>query len=492
MANRDYFDVYFPEPSISSSSRYFFFESLRNTKLGTAVVSVLNEHRDEVDFENDDSEGFEIITNAMNFLKSMITAEQANEKEYFNINIINNNKLPQQMREDCKQAISGASIDYKNFINIINEYYDGAQAYKKSLEFEIRRLTQLKTLYEKFESQYTANEKGEYQITRFNKKTGKSEEQMVNYYTAFTDFLAKGFKNKWISKEEQNFGFHTKTIANLIQDNLKSIFNQIWKRIDFREKIMPYVLNGFKDCEKELTTELLMNFLHSATPVIIGLLNDQNNALCYKLKDEKKKKIIDNFLNSLDKVPGASSEEKIENATLIDLIKGFQELVSEKEHIKFNNNRIIRAYSDQLTVSKNRNGGLDDLGPEIIDLLQSLLQSRTSGKLATTTVWNKNDIYNAIVQLFPDEGVQLKGAKYDWDKMSALINKELENQQLVTVNIAAKDNIASEKFNQAGLQEAILAEGRLGEVILTFGTQKADVSGIEVATITISQGNCCN
>jgi hypothetical protein len=46
MADRDYFDVYFPEPSVSSSSRYFFFNSLRDTQIGAAATGVLNEHMD--------------------------------------------------------------------------------------------------------------------------------------------------------------------------------------------------------------------------------------------------------------------------------------------------------------------------------------------------------------------------------------------------------------------------------------------------------------
>jgi hypothetical protein len=85
------------------------------------------------------------------------------------------------------------------------------------------------------------------------------------------------------------------------------------------------------------------------------------------------KKIVNDFLNSLEKVPGSSSEEKIENSTLIDLIQGYKELVSEKDHIQFNNDRIIRAFADHLSVSKNKNGGIDNLGPEMIDLLQNLL-----------------------------------------------------------------------------------------------------------------------
>ena len=75
MGNRDYFDMYFPKSSVSSSDRYFFFNSLHGTELGAAASGVLNSGRDSVNFKNKDSEGFQVITNAMNFLKSMIEAE---------------------------------------------------------------------------------------------------------------------------------------------------------------------------------------------------------------------------------------------------------------------------------------------------------------------------------------------------------------------------------------------------------------------------------
>ncbi len=42
MASGDYFDMYFPKSDVSSSARFFFFNSLRNNELGTAVENVLN------------------------------------------------------------------------------------------------------------------------------------------------------------------------------------------------------------------------------------------------------------------------------------------------------------------------------------------------------------------------------------------------------------------------------------------------------------------
>lgn len=487
-ATRDYFDVYFPSPSVSSSSRYFFFNSLRGTELGAAATSVLNSNINSLDFKNKDSEGFQIITNAMNFLKSMIEAEQQNELSYFTINIINNTKLPDQLRQECKKAFNGTSINYKDFINTINEYYDGAIAYKKNLEFEINRLNQLEKLFNKFNKYYTANDNGTYTINVYDKKNKQIITRNVNYYTAFSDFLQKGFKEKWISKEEQNFGFNTKTLANTIQSELKNIFNQVWKNINFRELLLPYVIErGLQNFQKELTSELLITFLQTAIPTIIDMLNNQGE-LSYKLTGENKKTLIDKFMNQLEKVPGTSSNEKIENSTLLDLIDGYSNLISQEERLQYSNNRIIRACKEKAEVTVKKSGGLDNLGPEIIDLLQTILNARKKTSVSNHIAWDRNDIYTALLESFPEENIKIKG-KYNWEKMSTLINQALEGQELVTVNIAAKDNIISEALNTKGLSKAILADGQVGESILTFGIQKADVSGITIGTVEIKPGN---
>lgn len=489
MANGDYFDMYFPKSDVSSSDRFFFFNSLKGTELGNAVESVLGSRAAQINFKEKDNEGFRIIQNAMDFLKRMIEAEQANEREYFTINILNNNKLPQQLREDCKKAIGGTTINYKDFINLINEYYDGALAYKKGLAFEIHRLSELEKLYRRFEAHYNANEDGSYTINTFNKKNQQTEQKNVNYYTAFSNFLQVGFKQGWLTKEEQNFGFNTKTLANTLQAEFKSLFNQLWKSIDFRSKILPYVMNnGLANFQKEFTSELILNFTKMATPVIIDMLNNQNTDLYYKLSGKNKQALVKQFIAKIESMPGNSSKEKIESSEIYDLMKGYSDLISQSERLKYGNDRIIRAYDEKTQVSANNNGGLNNLGPEIIDLLQTILNNRQKTSVSNTIAWGKEEVYKALLESFPNEGLKVKG-KYDWNKMADIINQQLENQPLVTVNIAAKDNILSESINRIGISQAILQDDRIGETILTFGTQKSDVSGIEIAQVKINQGN---
>ena len=484
--NRDYFDVYFPEPSVSSSSRYFFFNSLRDTQLGGAVMNVLNSYGNQLDFSNKDTEGYQIITNAMNFLKRMIEAEQDNERNYFTINIINNNKLPQELREECQKALGGV-IDYKKFINTINEYYDGTLTYKKNLAFEIKRLTELENLYREFNKYYKADINGNYSIEVYDKKSQTMKNKDVNFYSAFNNFLQTGFKRGLISKEQQNFGFNTKTLANTIQSELKSIFNSLWKNIDFRSRLLPYVMEyGLQNFQKQFTSELITAFSHEALPKIIDMLDDPN-LVKYKLSGADKQALIKDFLDKMEKTPGNSSTEKISNNFLQTMISQHSELLNEQERLNYNNNRIIRAIKNTTEIKAKKGGGLDNLNPEIIDLLQTLLQERTK-QASSNIAWDNKDLYKALIEAFPDEEIKVHG-KYNWEKMAALLNKELEGQELVTVNIAAKDNILSESMNRVGLSEAILSDDRVGEAILTFGIQKADVAGIEIGTIEIKQAN---
>ena len=71
--SRQYFNVYFPENSVTTGSRYFFFKSLEGTELGSAVKGVLASKLDSITPDND--EGLEIIRGAMDFLKAMIENE---------------------------------------------------------------------------------------------------------------------------------------------------------------------------------------------------------------------------------------------------------------------------------------------------------------------------------------------------------------------------------------------------------------------------------
>ena len=355
MAGGDYFDMYFPKSSVSSSDRFFFFNSLRGTELGAAVESVLSSHAEQVNFKDKDSEGFQIIQNAMNFLKQMIEAEQDNERNYFTINIINNNKLPQELREECQKALGGV-IDYKKFINTINEYYDGTLTYKKNLAFEIKRLTELENLYKEFDKYYKADINGNYSIEVYDKKSQTMKNKDVNFYSAFNNFLQTGFKRGLISKEQQNFGFNTKTLANTIQSEMKSIFNSLWKNIDFRSRLLPYVMEyGLQNFQKQFTSELITTFSHEALPKIIDMLDDPN-LVKYKLSGADKQALIKDFLDKMEKTPGNSSAEKISNNFLQTMISQHSELLNEQERLNYNNNRIIRAIKNTTEIKAKKGG----------------------------------------------------------------------------------------------------------------------------------------
>lgn len=71
--NRQYFNVYFPENSVTTGSRYFFFKSLEGTELEGPVKGVLSSKLNSITPDND--EGLEIIKGAMDFLKAMIENE---------------------------------------------------------------------------------------------------------------------------------------------------------------------------------------------------------------------------------------------------------------------------------------------------------------------------------------------------------------------------------------------------------------------------------
>lgn len=104
MDNRQYYNVYFPSPSVSVGQRFFFFSSLKDTELGNAVSGILQSQLNQIKPDND--EGLKIIRGAMDFLAAMIENERANEIEYYTTNIVNNTDLPDDLRTQCQTLFS--------------------------------------------------------------------------------------------------------------------------------------------------------------------------------------------------------------------------------------------------------------------------------------------------------------------------------------------------------------------------------------------------
>ena len=483
--NAQYFGVNFPESSVSVGSRYFFFNSLANTELGNAVDSILSSNLNKISPDND--EGLQIIEGAMSFLQEMIESEQANEKEYYTINIINNNKLPESMRKECSTLFENDSIDYIKFINLINSYYDGLENYKKNLEYESTRLHKLEKLYNEFNKHYTPNINGTYTINRYNKETKMLEKQDSSFHVAFRQFLLEGTKDdkNWISKADQQFGFNTKTMANTIQNQFQSIYNKIWNNTDFRTQIENALPRGLKNYKEQVTVYLIEQVLQESTGMLEDTFSDKEFKVTLAAKDIDT--FVEQFLHKLDIQPGATTSDKLEHMLLTQLKGEAEELVSAEYRISNASDRIIRSVKNDIEVQLGDDGhSINNLSQDIINLVQKrLTELNKHTSVSNKKVWSKNDMFQALSEVYKNKPIRIKAKKWNQSEIVPLINELIKNQSLLKIKIAAKDNIISEGISQTNLQKASTLLGRIKNIFMTFGTQKADVAGIEIAQINI-------
>lgn len=489
MDNRQYYNVYFPSPSVSVGQRFFFFSSLKDTELGNAVSGILQSQLNQIKPDND--EGLKIIRGAMDFLAAMIENERANEIEYYTTNIVNNTDLPDDLRTQCQTLFSTQPLDYIEFINLINKYYDGVENYKQNLKYELQRLKKLKELYKTFHEHYTPDENGNYIINKKNKDTGNIEKTTGSFYSAFREFLLEGIKenNNWISRSDQQFGFNTKTMANTIQNQLKQIYNHLWNNIDFRSQIETAVYNtGLQGYEKQATLFVLQEFIHSSQGELASTFDGQEFKV--KLNKQDIDSFIKHFINNLSIQPGETIEEKLENQLVNSLKNEAQGILTAEYKLNNSTDRILKSIKNKAEIKAHQNGGLENLSQEIIDLLQSVLkQQKKSTSVSNKKMWNNQDLYTALSEAFPEQELRIKSKKYDYGRMATVINNLLTDQTLVDIDIAAKDNIISEGLSKSGLMRSKAIVGRIKNIFMTFGTQKADVSGIELGRVKISQPN---
>ena len=428
----------------------------------------------------------------MDFLKAMIENEQQNEREYFMTNIANNDKLTPGIRKRCSDILSTkGAINYIEFINMINEYYTGLDNYKKNLDYESKRLTKLQKLYDEFNKHYTQNPDGTYTIQVRNKETNLLEYKDSSFYTAFRQFLIEGARDeKWISKADQQFGFNTKTMANTIQNQFNSIYNKIWNNTDFRTQIENAVTTvGLKGYEQQITTYLIQEILTESQGMLTSYFDEKEYKIT--LNQTEINNFVKTFLDKLDIQPGESTSMALERHLLTSLKGEAEALLNAEQQLTLSTDRIIKEVKNDVQLSIGDDGhSINNLSQDIINLVQSILaQNKKKTSVSNKKVWTKDNLFQALSEAYRDKPIKITSKKWDTHEIVKIVNELIKNQKLVKVKIAEKDNIISEGFSSWALNKASILKDRIRAVFLTFGTQKADVAGIEIGRVSLIPQN---
>ena len=105
-----YYNVHFPDLSVSSKQRFFFFDSLytkqdnhfgpniAGEEIAEQVNNIIQSGLQNLNKKND-KDGKTIITQSLDFLQKLIQSSQKDEMNWLKQHIFNNKEIPDQLRE---------------------------------------------------------------------------------------------------------------------------------------------------------------------------------------------------------------------------------------------------------------------------------------------------------------------------------------------------------------------------------------------------------
>lgn len=527
---KGYYSVFFPNQQVSVKQRYFFFNSLLNKteskgrqypgqELSKRFYDVLNKGtRDELEIKKDKT-GLTIMQQALNFLKETIQYEQKQEYKYFETHIKNNTKMP----EGIKKKLNGyiiqdrdgfLQIDYLNFINWINIFYNGLEEYKFNLNYENERLIKVNELIQEFK-QLTIKEQKK--LKKQVKENSKNDDD-DSFYKLFKIFLIEKLKKEQNSNDylDPNAAkkakevLDSKTILNKIQGEFKSIFYEIWYSPEMMAHLQNIILNedsSEEGVKQETVAFLLAEMMTTYPSKIIELLpqSQPSDSEPVQLKKEYQQKIAKIFIENLDINKTSVSDFNTEDLeSILTRAKKLQNDAIEGEALRkrmfggIDPNSII-GYSKGDKKGTAKQGGIVGLTKEMISFIEPVVdrmiaankeaKEKVGGQKANETrrafLLRKLAALNIKVRDLSDK----KHLKYNYPEMQKFIRQIIEDNQLIKVKIKKNDNLMSEIASSNGIITNLSKAKGLQKPItgLLDGVQKSDTSVLDLGNFSISE-----
>lgn len=366
--NRPYYNVYFPLTAPTVGKRFFFFDTLTWTKNNDQANQLSGDAENLIlggiknIYKQDKKgqlKGTAIINNAMTFLKQTIEYEKKQEYEYFKQHIEEDTAL-KKIFSQCFTISNNSiiSVNYLQFINVINEFYKGAEEYKYNLKYETERLRELQKIFDEF---YNLTTKERERLRKQAKKNNKDNDHNDNENQMYYDehYLKDAFE-LWLkqrSKNEKKLFSTTETLDNRIQRQLQKVFKEIWENKKFRTAIQEKLneTGNTDEIKQEAIAYLVTEFSGRSTSTINEILEknltEAGNISHSKTTANKIAKEFFNFIGFDEKNATIDLDilEESQRQEIIDLINKMNLIMKDVN----NQGRKIRKSLFQQTVDES-------------------------------------------------------------------------------------------------------------------------------------------
>ena len=491
MAGADYYSVFFPDSTVDTGSRFFFFSTLLSTpgepgELGAAAQSVVMSGLGAAGQIYDD-QGNVIIQQALEFLAKTIEYERQQEIAFFQEHIGANNNLTDKMKSELMSMVSGDSIDYFKFIALINVFFQGANEFKQNLDYEYNRLQEFNNELQKFKAKLALNKRS--MTRKYGKKDGThSEEQlfyMFNQYLADTD-------HNGLNMETARRLINTQTLTSRISSSLRAAYEKIWYSADWQDILGNFFIqNGAisipneTQIKKGFTLLLLNQLIQVSRGEIMDILEANDEMLLEKgLPESVTNALAKRFMSSIkldddgnytsDTIPLMTElAQNLTNSKVLDEI----ETVYDKAFKRLG--EIKGTKKD----AKHTRASISGLTKEAVAFLEDWLSKQSDFKANEETSFAQRRA--ALMEAMSSHlniQITLPNGRKDYTQLAKAMDSIVKRDYDPTIKLTAKSPFLSELLagQMEGMVLKILSAG------FTNPSAKADNTFIEIAKVQLS------
>lgn len=308
---RPFFNVFFPEASVSKTSRFFFFTTLLgpnySKQLGQQYLGQNLKLEDQF-FKQRTFKGNafpSVFEQIKSFVKKEVEFEKANEKSYFQ-KLLDSKDLSPRLKQQLTKALQ--SNDYFAFTAIINYLlYGSARNSEAVISYEQERLKILQNLREEYK-QLSLSKKKEYAekyAKRQLKEAGHYSELEQGLQQYIDETLAEYRKSTKRSERKKAFIATRGTVNEEVYKMVNKLLRTIISRQDIIDRIKNFVIIGnprLEQLEHEVTAYIASAFVNLMSGDIIKtflshITSTKNPALVSPADDPK---VIEQLTNKLN------------------------------------------------------------------------------------------------------------------------------------------------------------------------------------------------